>query len=305
MAKQLQLSQLQESLMRRQESRDILFELQNFERALKKTSNSRLFEYVPIKIVACFEDFFREKYKGLIDRAEFRSKLKEIDYLKKQNFDFDILGAFQDNAITLGDYFSYLIPCSKLEDITGTLTKLLGFDFINKMKSKNDATETLLKSINEIFRLRHIFCHEVPQIEGITVEKALNLIDSARSFMLIVEKIIDEVLFPNAPQTSIDIENEANRRLKLAEEELDCLIETIKSKDQDDYLIVAKFDYMDSWKKYREERAKSESSYSKGGSLHTFVYISCLESITNAFIKELKSEYSYLLKNNNTLENKD
>lgn len=37
-----------------------------------------LFEYIPIKIVACFETFYRELYKEIIDDNKYRKYLNNI-----------------------------------------------------------------------------------------------------------------------------------------------------------------------------------------------------------------------------------
>lgn len=296
MKKQLQLEQIQEALARRKGYTDVLFDLSNYGNILKKEYDSKMFEYVPVKIVASFEEYFRGKYKEIIDNAEYRKHLKEVEVLKNLNFDFNILGAFQDNEITLGDYLSYLIPCNKFEDINGTLSKLLGFIFVEKIKVQTDVGPKLFDSINEIFRLRHIFCHEVQQTEKISFEKATGLIHDACTFLAVADSIISDTLYSDSPQTTVEMLVEAERMLEESERELESLIDTIKSKDQDGDLLSANFDYLDVWKQYREARAKSDASMVEGGTMYPIVYTLNLEIITKAFIKELKNEYKYLLR---------
>lgn len=293
MGKQLQLSQIQESLKRRKDCFSIISTLQNLEQLCTKEHDSNLLEIIPIKIVACFEEYFRIRYSEIIDNAAYRKRIKEVEALRNLKFDFDILGAFQDNAITLGNYLSYLIPCSKLEDITCTLTKLLGIDFIEKIKEQS---ESALKSVTEIFRLRHIFCHEVPKSEKLSSEKMLELLNEARDFLSIAEKIIGDVLYPNPPQTTSEMVLETGRMFNDTEKELNSLIGEIKSKDLEENLTNAQFDYLEDWKRYREARARSEASIVEGGSMYPIVYTLCLTTITNAFIKELSEKYKYLLR---------
>lgn len=105
MKTQLQLEQIQEALARRKDYTDVLIDLCSYEYIIESDYDSKLFEYVPIKIVASFEEYFRGKYKEIIDNAEYRKHLKEVEVLKNLKFNFNILGAFQDNEITLGDFF--------------------------------------------------------------------------------------------------------------------------------------------------------------------------------------------------------
>lgn len=296
MKTQLQLEQIQEALARRKHHTDVLIDLCSYEYIIESDYDSKLFEYVPIKIVASFEEYFRGKYKEIIDNAEYRKHLKEVEVLKNLKFNFNILGAFQDNEITLGDYLSYLIPCSKFEDINGTLSKLLGFNFIEKIRTRINIAPKLFDSINEIFRLRHIFCHEVQQTEIIDFKKAIDLIHDASTFLSVADSIIGDALYPPPPQTTVEMLVEAERMLEESEKELESLIEIIKSKDQEGDISNVNFDYLDVWKQYREARAKSYASMVEGGTLYPIFYTLNLETTTKAFIKELKNEYKYLLR---------
>jgi hypothetical protein len=117
MRSQLQLSEVTESIARGKSYLEVEIDLYDLEELCQKTDNSKLLEYVPVKIVACFEQFFRDEYKEILYNPKTKKRLKEVDAFKNAKFDFDIIGAFEDNTISLGDYLSYLVPCSKLEDI--------------------------------------------------------------------------------------------------------------------------------------------------------------------------------------------
>ena len=298
MGKQLQLLQVQDALNRHKDCYGILGSLCELKELCKKEYDSKLLEIVPIKIVACFEDYFRIKYSEIIDNAKCRGRLKDVKIFKNLQFDFDVLGAFQDNAITLGEYLSYLIPCSKIDDITDTLNILLEIDFFKKLKEQTENAPKLLNSINETFRLRHIFCHEIPKTEELNSEKVSVLLNDAHDFLSIAENIITDVLYPNVPLTTLDMRIEPEKMFVEAEKELESLIEKIKSKDkeQEGDLANAQFNYFENWKQYRDARAKSECSNVEGGSIYPVVYAQCLTTITKAFIKELNEEYKYLLR---------
>ena len=46
-------------------------------------------EYIPIKIVACFEEYFRQLYAEIIDLPQFRDNLKNT--LKRTKLNIDVI----------------------------------------------------------------------------------------------------------------------------------------------------------------------------------------------------------------------
>lgn len=291
MKRQLSLMQIKDALSRRSPHFDVLSLFDYLKDNLQ--NNAIPNEYVPVKLVAGFEDFFRECYQEIIDMPVFRKRLKAVTALKNVIFDFDILGAFQDSDITLGDYLSYLIPCSKFEDINNTLSALLNIDFAQRIIELNDNTTEILNSINELFRLRHIFCHEIQQSEVIDYNKAIKLINDAYTFLITSNEIISEIIFPNI-QTTQEMQEEANRILAAAEKELDLIVQRIQNED---YYGIFDFDYLDAWKQYRETRAILYSSSTEDdGSISPIAYTISKESTTRALINELKDNFRFLLR---------
>ncbi len=291
----LSLQQVRTSLHREKRSFEIISELYEIKRIYENIDNPKLLEFIPIKIVSCFEAFFRCIYKDLMDNPQNRKRFKDIKSLKNLNFDFDVLGAFQDNEISLGDYLSYLIPCSKLEDINETISTLLNVDFIEEIK-KNDSSSNLLKSINEIFELRHALCHEIPLMDKLDVNKMNQYINDACKFLESSDNIVMEVENPNSPITTLEMIRDSEEKFKIIEKELDDLIHQIRTFDIEGYFTSNDLDFVDKWKEYRELRAKSEAKKCEGGSIYPVVYLGSLKSTTSAFIKELKNDYKYFLR---------
>ncbi len=296
MKKQLSLTQIQDTLQRSKNYLEVKLELENLNNLCEKIENNKLLEFIPIKIIACFEAFFRGIYKEIIDTPKYRKRLKEVISLKNINFDFDILGAFQDNEISLGDYISHIIPCSKLEDINSNISNLLNIKFIDEIKNKNNISSELLDSINNTFNLRHILCHEVPLLEDFNINKATQYIKDACLFIEYSNEIIENILYPNSSITTLDMIEESKKNLDILEKELDELILEIRNKNIEGHLNSNKLGFVNKWKEYREERAKSEAEYCKDGSIYPVIYINSLENTTINFIKELKNEYKYLLR---------
>ena len=125
MRNKLQLSEITETVNRGKSYFELFDEIYSLEELFQNTIDSKLFEYAPMKIVACFEQFFREEYKEILVTPKIKERLKEVDVFKNTKFEIEIADALQNNTITLGDYLSLLVPCSRLEDIDKTLSQLL------------------------------------------------------------------------------------------------------------------------------------------------------------------------------------
>ena len=283
----IQLQELLETKKRSKYFELVSNELEHMEQYLHEAKNSLLLEYVPIKIVSCFESYFRGIYKEIIDNPTYRTRLKDIKTLKDVSYDFDVLSAFEDNVITLGDYLSHLIPCSKLEDINATLSDLLNIHFLERIKDELPCHSKLLQSIKEIFKLRHIYCHEAPKVNRIDYEKSMTLIHDACVFLTISDKIVHTILYPDLPVTSADMVDHAEKNFKQTEHLLNELIEEIKSHDIEDLDL----EFLEDWKKYRIAKAKSDSSFVQGGSMYLVFYYQSLERTTYFLMKQLMDEF--------------
>lgn len=252
-----------------------------------------MLEYVPVKIVACFEQFFRAEYQEILENPKVKKNLKNIDLFKDTKFNFDVIGAFEENTISLSDYLSLLIPCSKLDDIDNAISKLLGINFLSEFRKKEDG-ENILESISEVFRLRHIYCHEVPLKQALDVDNARKLISHAINFIDNSDDIIRNALYPDNLNILEEIEN-AKSNFDKADKELEELIEKIKSKQDNNSLFYNDFSYIEKWKEYRKERALCDSSVNNKES-YMPLWFRNQERTTKTLIKELKEDYKDELK---------
>ena len=292
----MSLSDIKQYLGRDKHYMDVLYELLGFVSLYKATDEPQKFEYIPVKIVASFQEFFRGIYKEIIDDPKFRERIKDVKALKKVDYDFDVLGAFQDNEITLGDYLSYLIPCSNVETIDDTISKLLNIDFLGKIKEKSSNPSGLLQSINDIFRLRHMYCHEISTSDSLDYDRIMVYINDACDFLTLADDIILETQFPDSLNTTMEMIKEADEEFKRVDIELNSLIIQIRALKTEGDLFSNSLDYIEEWKQYRLSKAKSEASVTKGGSFYPIIYTHSLINTTKALIKELKTEYKYSLK---------
>lgn len=294
MKSKLQLSEVMESITRGKSYLEVQVDLYDLEELCQKTDNPKLLEYVPVKIVACFEQFFRDEYKEILYNPKTKKRLKEVDAFKNAKFDFDIIGAFEDNTITLGDYLSYLVPCSRLEDINNTLSQLLHIKFFEEISKKKKGKQ-ILQTVDEVFRLRHIYCHEVPFKDTITREMASRFISDACDFLEFSDDTIRNSLYSDNRSLMEEFEI-AKRDFEKTDKELEELLEQIRLNENKESLFYNDLNFIDKWKEYREVRAKSESSVNHGESYLPQYYYRSMERATRTLIKELKDDFKYELR---------
>jgi hypothetical protein len=294
MKKQLQLSELTESLERGKNYFQVPRELYDLQELCYKMDNPQLLEYVPVKIVACFEQFFRAEYQEILVNPKVKKNLKNIDLFKDTKYDFDVIGAFEENDITLSDYLSLLIPCSKLADIDNAISKLLGINFLSEFGKKENG-KAILGSVSEIFRLRHIYCHEVPLKKSIDVDSARKFISHAIEFIDDSDDIIRNALYSDHISGIEEIEI-AQKEYEKADKELEELIETLKLKQYKGPFHYNDFSYIDKWKEYRKERAFCDTSINNKESYLPLHYYRNMERTTKSLIKELKEDYKFELR---------
>lgn len=301
MKHQLRLSQIKESMYRGKELYDVQDTIRDLRFYYANVNHEMLFEYVPVKIVACLQEFFRNVYKDFIDDPKYRKNIAKLDFFKDIVYDTEILVAFQDEDITLGEYISYLIPCSKFEDINKTISTLAEVNFSKLLHEQVDDCDDMLKDIHEIFSCRHIVCHEVPHSHIINKEIIEKWIDSASAFVELTNTIVMDIKYPNPPITTYDMLQSVQKDFDEAENELNTLIQTLLTLPHAEFESNS-FDYIDEWKQFREAKAKTESATFEEGTYYGIIYTDSLAHTTRDLIKCLKAQYRQMLKRQQTIE---
>ena len=299
MKKQLRLSELMTSLSRNGLGHFPSFEIEKLREEIKNSKSMLFLEYVPVKIVACLEEGFRQQYQSIIDSPFYRKNLKEVKSLKDTKFDFDVISAFEENVITLGDYISYLLPCNSIQDIINNLNELLGINYISELQefltqeieliNIEDENE-LFMWLNNLFKVRHIICHEAFKPTDLDKDKAIRMADSACAFLYASERFIAKELYSSDYLSTPELQMLASAMFEKSDYELNEIIAKLTEwgKESDPPIL---FDYIDSWREYREEKARSDASSFEGGTGYSYVYLNSLAETTKLKIKELKSEY--------------
>ncbi len=255
---------------------------------VQKRYEKRYSSIIPIRTVACLENYCRDIYADLIDsdnevRNRISSKWKDWSISLKD------LALLDSNYLSLGDFISFQIPCNKVEDIIETLSVFYGCSFFDRIKQKKDGT-SLLVVMNELFKIRHIYAHEAAFSFKISKEKAIDYLNSTIRFI----EYIDEFIEPEGPSTTIEQISHESSCFKASSEKLNAVIQNLKQNfDPEDF---DSFGYIKIWEKYREERAQYDRKVFEGGSLEAVAYLMSLTETTEDEYNSLKRRYRHILR---------
>ena len=280
-----------------------LFSLTNLANKYKDVQDSELLEYVPVKIVSLFEEHFRQLYAEIIDMPKYRCNLKKVKFLKDLRMDFDVIDAFQNNEVTLGDYLSYYFSCNSVYQVMDQFDQLLNMDVKSKLmekivdielkssESENDARKAAslyIESVDLIFKARHIMCHEGAFMNKLENPMVMQMIDDAILFAQFIDNIVSDILYPNYEYTQGAMNAESYEKYEKSDANLSKLINYIIDNQKD---LELDFSYIDAWKEFRKCKAESDAKVCEGGSMYPCVYYSSMEETTLQLIKQLKSTF--------------
>lgn len=295
------INDIKNSLRRAKNTTHILSSISALSESYKGIEDSSLLEYVPVKIVSCFEEHFRQIYCDIMTNPQYRENIKNVKCLRNIRFDLDFVDNMISSNITLTDYLSYNLPCSTLDQIFEHFSSLLGIDFkkslIDKIIEYEGPTDIpqeegranvvfYLKCIDQIFRFRHVICHEGGNPVKFDNEIIMQMISDAQIFLEFVDRLLFEMVFPG---TNLDnMNSDSKNRFENTDNELTTLVEYITNNISDP---KPNFSYLDSWKVYRTKKAESECEGYKDSTIYETVFALSMDSITRKMITQLRTEY--------------
>ncbi|MGI8641688.1 MAG: hypothetical protein ACR2MG_17305 [Pyrinomonadaceae bacterium] len=162
---------------------------------------TEILKYISIGMVACLESYYRMVIRDLIDYGSpYNSNAHNLE---SGRIDLNVVLGLGREKISIGEFISHLIPISSFEDINRNLSIIIDKDFLSELKNvKNDElNETieefageLFEDVKEIFRYRHIFCHELAtKVKPKLKEQGL-LIGAALIFAYTTELMIEDMI---------------------------------------------------------------------------------------------------------------
>jgi hypothetical protein len=278
-----------------------------------------LIKYIPIATVACFEAFFRSVYKELIDFGlPYSSNAIKFNQSKNVKFDFEVVNAVQNKKVTVGEFISHILPCNNFDDINTNISTLANIDFVDQIKkfkqpsifehvneisnSFIENSDAIIYDIKRTFELRHIFCHEFATNLVVNKDEIIKCFYNSKVFLEHTNNFIWHLLYPNAPETQAEMNNEALKSFENSERLLTNLIQEIKESEKIFGIAemnTSLFDRtIEKWKKYRNVKAEFDASFCEGGSMYPLIYSNSLTATTNEKIQSLKKEYEKSLMKN-------
>ncbi len=175
--------------------------LMGLEAKESKTINPELSRYYPVAIVAGIEGYFRSAIADLINSGT--PFIERVTNLSNVKLNLDIAAAIQKKEISLGDYVSHFLSISSLDDINKAMSALLEVDFIDHVCSSEfelytdedpislrENRDDFIKSIKELFTIRHLICHEYSNDLYIDNGKILRFFVSAEFLVSFTEVIL-------------------------------------------------------------------------------------------------------------------
>jgi hypothetical protein len=167
---------------------------------------AELMKYIPVGYVACIEGYCRLLIKELIDSGPpFQERATSFDEIK---FNIETVIAIRSRKVSLGEYIAHLIPLNNLADINRAFSILIGEDFLTQLKKVDTLTtksgprklaypllnDKAMSGLQELFRLRHIFAHELALREKVSARRIQNCVSGGASFVITLEEYINNQL---------------------------------------------------------------------------------------------------------------
>jgi hypothetical protein len=225
-----------------------LIQLQTLEHAIQnvKSLPPEMVRYFPIATVATIEGYFRSAISELVDFGPpFSENAEGFEKQRSLPIDFRAILAVQGKSITLGDLVGHVLPFSSLDDIDRNMTTIMGESFLEKLKSTQDrwaieiqgaipspiidSPSEVYRDVNETFRLRHIYCHEVAHSEKADGDLISRCFVNSSLFLKAADQLIWNLVAPNAPLTQSGMNLKAFQDFNNADQELERLCARISA----------------------------------------------------------------------------
>jgi len=174
---------------------------------------NELLKYFPIALVAIVEGYYRETIKEMIDNNKFyRDKLSRFNHLK---FSIEPILAIDANSVSIGELVSHLVAINNISNINDTMKLFTDRDFIKDIKalininyeintkSKQDNAKIIFKHLNNMFEMRHIFCHELSNSVSVDEIELEQMFTSVTWLYLATEVYVTHI--PNGETKAYDI----------------------------------------------------------------------------------------------------
>jgi hypothetical protein len=157
-------------------------------------------KYGAIGYIACIEGYFKMLFADLIDHGPPYSE--NTKGFKDINFKLDAIVAIHAKKVSLGEFISHLLPIKSVSSINHHMSILIDRDFLDLFNNEpvsefspkpfKELFPETVGELEELFRLRHLFCHELATKAKVPVRKIESGIGAAAGFVIHTEEIISK-----------------------------------------------------------------------------------------------------------------
>jgi hypothetical protein len=163
-------------------------------------------KYGAIGYIACVEGYFRLLIADLINHGDpFLSRVSELKEIK---FSAEAVVAIHKRKVTIGEFVAHLLPVNGVADINSHLSSLSGVDFLKiylaqpcsgqNQKTVGEIFPKEIGMVDRLFKLRHLYAHELATRERVPVRQIDSLVGSAAMFVWYTEQVaVNNWLTPN------------------------------------------------------------------------------------------------------------
>lgn len=161
-----------------------------------------LLRYIPIALVAAIESYFRMVFRDLIDfGTPYDQNVRKLPDIK---LDFLTILDLRREKISPGEFIAHMLSVNNLEGINSHMSALMGSDFLESLnntevefpshKIKFKVIPGVYQGLNDMFSLRHIYCHEMALKSKITFETTANILWACTIFVFSTETLLEQLL---------------------------------------------------------------------------------------------------------------
>jgi uncharacterized protein YecT (DUF1311 family) len=275
-------------------------------------------DFFVIRLVTLLEVFTRQNIGGLIDhQRQFADRAIELS--RNLRIDFALVRDVQGRAVTLGDIVAHNVSVNSFGQIMGYFETLLGKALRPVLSQTVDRWESEVErkppqpiisdfdrvatQLSRLFEIRHILCHEMPRKPVYGTSEIDEFFEASIQFSKALEDVLGFEKYGKVPLTQSEMNSEAHKSLKAAEEELEKIATDIRAylKGVDETTNLPDFlkgksnwqetfeDAQVKWKLFRDAQCEFDTYLSRGGTINPLLWATEAERQTVERTSELRT----------------
>ncbi|OIO27457.1 MAG: hypothetical protein AUJ60_09055 [Nitrospirae bacterium CG1_02_44_142] len=161
-------------------------------------------KYGAIGYIACVEGYFKMLFADLINLGlPFSENIKKFTDI---SFKIDSVVAIYSKQVNLGEFISHLLSIHSVSDINHHMSVIIDRDFLDFLYSEPTDVEfnpkpvkevfpEIIPDLEDLFKLRHVFCHELAIKGKVPVRRIEKGMTAAALFMIYTEETMQRHYF--------------------------------------------------------------------------------------------------------------